>query len=451
MGSGSNPSRSLISSFLIVNKVSDIPFMPAITLYLKVHQPYRLRKMSVFDIGTGLPYFEGVCTSYDETNASILKKVARKSYLPTNNVLLNLLQQHKDFKISMSLSGLFIEQLRAYTPEVLTSFKKLVKTGRVELLGETYYHSLAFLRSPDEFRTQVKMQERVLQRTFGVKPTIFSNTEAAYNNYVGDLVSSLGYKGIITEGADRVLHGRTPNHVYQSPSRRMTILLKNYKLSDDVAFRFSEKKWKEYPLTVDTYVSWINRINGSGEVVNLCMDYETFGEHQWEDSGIFAFLRHLPGKLLEHPDNRFTLPSESVAQFSPRDVLDVPDYITWADTERDLSAWQENAMQKQSFDYVYKLEQDVLATKDEQLIDDWRRLQTSDHFYYMCTKWFEDGDVHKYFNPYESPYEAFINFMNAYHDLKIRVDSYHDSQHQYALKASAQLAAMMKTGALEAR
>ena len=422
--------------------------MPGVSLYLKVHQPYRLRKMSVFDIGSDQDYFVGPCTPYDETNESILKKVSRKSYLPTNQALFELLQEHKDFKVSMSLTGVFVDQLREFEPEVLTSFKRLVKTGRCELLGETYYHSLAFLHSPDEFRKQVKMQENMLTRTFGVKPTIFSNTEAAYSNYIGEQAGSLGYKGIVTEGADRILGDRTPNHVYSSPTSTIKLLLKNYKLSDDIAFRFGETSWKEHPLTVDKFTNWINAVNGSGEVVNLCMDYETFGEHQWEDKGIFEFLRQLPGKILEHPDNTFMTPSEVVGQFEARDTFDTPGYITWADTERDLSAWRENDMQQKAFDHLYALEQEVLESEDKKLIDDWRRMQTSDHFYYMCTKWFADGDVHKYFSPYESPYEAFINFMNAYQDLKLRLEKIKAAREARNQEAADELATAMTAGLL---
>lgn len=356
-------------------------------------------------------------------NEKVLKKVARKSYLPTNKILYKLLKEIPELKISYSFSGVVLEQLEENLPEVLDSFKKLVETGRVEILSETYHHSLAFFYSLSEFERQVEKHEKTVNKVFGKKPDVFRNTELAYNNDLASWAEKRGYKAILAEGWDPVLGWRSPNFVYRpKDAKKIALLLKNYKLSDDVAFRFSEKSWPEWPLTAEKFASWVSSINGSGEIVNLFMDYETFGEHQWEDKGIFEFLKKLPSELLKHPDNDFVTPGEAAERYEPKDDIDVPHIITWADSERDLSAWTGNEIQKSAIDFIYDLEDRVLTTKDESLIEDWRRLQTSDHFYYMCTKWFDDGDVHKYFNPYDSPYDAFISFMNAANDLKLRVN-----------------------------
>lgn len=394
--------------------------MASICLYLHVHQPYRVKRYRFFDITKDHNYFE---TEEDRlNNKKILLKVARKSYLPTNAVLLKLLKRHPEFRVSFSITGTILEQFQQYAPEVLESFQELVKTGRVEIVAETYYHSLAFLYSREEFRRQVQMHTKIIKKLFDYTPTVFRNTELIYSNEVAREVEAMGYKGILAEGADFILGWRSPNWVYQPKGcGKIRLLVKNYKLSDDIAFRFSNKAWDQYPLTAPKFAKWVNQVNGNGEVVNLFMDYETFGEHQWEDTGIFRFLEYLPKYLLQHPDNDFVTPSEAIARYPVRDELDYPHYVSWADTERDLSAWLSNPIQHDAMKHIFAMEKDVLKTKDPAIIDDWRKLTTSDHFYYMCTKWFADGDVHKYFSPYESPYEAFIAFMNAMHDLRLRV------------------------------
>jgi alpha-amylase len=351
-----------------------------------------------------------------------LQKVAHKCYLPTNNLLLKLLDEYPEFKISFSLSGVFLEQIEHDFPEVLDSFKKLVETGQCEILEETYYHSLAFLYSKSEFKAQVQKHSQIVQRLFGVCPKVFRNTELIYNNEVAQEVEKMGYKGIITEGADRVLEWKSPNFLYRPKgTKKIKLLLKNYQLSDDIAFRFSNQAWQDFPLTADKFSNWVNQINGNGEVVNLFMDYETFGEHQWAETGIFEFLKDLPAKILANPDNTFVTPSEAIARFETVGEMDIPDYISWADSERDLSAWRSNEMQVDALQTLYKLETEIKDSGDFELLEDWRKLQTSDHFYYMCTKFWSDGDVHKYFSPYQSPYEAFIYFMNAFHDLQARL------------------------------
>jgi alpha-amylase len=329
---------------------------------------------------------------------------------------------HPDFRISYSLSGVFIEQCEKWAPEVIESFKKLVATGRVELLSETYYHSLSYLFSKEEFKEQVELHRKKIKELFDYEPTIFRNTELIYNNEIANFIEGMGFKGIISEGWDPVLGWRSPNFVYRpTTTKTIKLLMKNYKLSDDIAFRFSNKGWNEWPLTTDKFCQWVNSYNGSGEVINLFMDYETIGEHQWEDTGIFEFLKHLPGALLQHPDNNFKTPSEVIDTYDVKDEIDCHHMISWADLERDLSAWLGNRIQQSSVRRLYTIEKEVKDSKDLTILDDWRKLQTSDHFYYMCTKWFNDGDVHKYFNPYDSPYDSFINFMNIINDLVIRI------------------------------
>jgi alpha-amylase len=395
--------------------------MPAICFYFQVHQPRRVKHYSVFDIGRDHDYFDAKHSDTD--NYKIMRKVSEKCYLPTNALLLELLNQYQDFKISFSLSGIFLEQIEEGFPEVLESFQKLVSTGRAEILSETYYHSLAFLYSRDEFREQVRLHQQIVERLFGVQPTVFRNTELIYNNDLAYEVEQLGYKGIITEGVDRILGWRNSNFLYKPlGSDKIKILLKNYQLSDDIAFRFSNKDWAEHPLTVDKFTSWVNQVNGNGEVVNLFMDYETFGEHQWAESGIFDFLKALPGEVLKYPDNSFATPGEAVYKFSTKDTLDMTDFVSWADSERDLSAWRSNDLQHEALEKIYSLEYRIKQTNDTKLIQDWRRFTTSDHFYYMCTKFWSDGDVHKYFSPYQSPYDAFLHFMNALKDLELRLD-----------------------------
>ncbi len=395
--------------------------MPAVCLYFQVHQPHRLKKYRVFDVGHDHNYFNDQSDT-DLNNRRVLTKVAHKCYLPANELLLELLKKYPGFKVSFSFSGVLLEQLEDYSPETLTSFKRLIATKRVEVLSETYYHSLAFLYSRAEFTSQIRLHQDKIRDLFHVTPRVFRNTELIYNNAIGRHIENLGYQGIIAEGADYILGWRSPNFLYRPlGAQKIKLLLKNYRLSDDIAFRFGERSWAEYPLTAPKFAGWINAVNGNGDVVNLFMDYETFGEHQWQDTGIFEFLRHLPGEILKHPDNSFVTPSEAVRKFPARAELDVPNYVSWADIERDISAWLGNPIQDDAAGKLYALENSVLRAGDPQLISDWRRLQTSDHFYYMCTKWFADGDVHKYFNPYNSPYEAFINFMNVLQDLKLRL------------------------------
>jgi alpha-amylase len=389
--------------------------MASVCFYFQVHQPYRLRNYTIFE--TNSDYFD------EFKNSQICRKVADKCYLPANRLMLELIKKYNGrFRISYSITGTMLEQFEKYAPEVLTSFKDLAATGCVEFLGETYYHSLSSLYSHKEFNDQIDLHTQMIQKHFGQTPRVFRNTELVYNNQIAELVESIGrFNGIIAEGADHVLGYKSPNFVYQPlRCKNLKLLLKNYRLSDDIAFRFSNRGWAEWPLNAPKFAQWVNAINGCGYTLNLFMDYETFGEHQWEDTGIFNFLRHLPEEILRHPDNSFKTPSETIASYAASESLDIPYTVSWADIERDLSAWLGNPMQKNALTELYQLEKMVKNSEDKTIISDWRKLQTSDHFYYMCTKWFSDGDVHKYFNPYDSPYDSYINFMNVMENLYIR-------------------------------
>jgi alpha-amylase len=389
--------------------------MPSVCFYFQVHQPVRLRHYTVFDNND--EYFD------DYKNSSICRKVANKCYLPANRLLLEMIRRFNGrFRIAYSVTGLLLEQLERFCPEVLSTFDALAETGCVEFLAETYYHSLSFLYSREEFVEQINKHIEVINYFFGQKPRVFRNTELIYNNDLAALIESMNcFDAIISEGADHILGYRSPNFVYQPKGcNHLKLLLKNYSLSDDIAFRFSNRNWPQWPLTADKFARWISNVNGNGNVVNLFMDYETFGEHQWEDTGIFDFMRHLPGEILKHPDNNFKTPTEVIQSYGSADTVDVPHIISWADTERDLSAWLGNAMQSNAIHELYRLEKKIKSTRDDKIIADWRKLQTSDHFYYMCTKYFSDGDVHKYFNPYDSPYDSYINFMNVLDHLHSR-------------------------------
>lgn len=389
--------------------------MASVCFYFQVHQPFRLRRFSIFDHGAD--YFD------NPINQEIIRKVANRCYLPANAVLLELIERFGGrFRVAFSLSGMAIEQLQRFAPEALDSFRRLAETGCVEFLAETYYHSLAFLYSREEFVDQLDMHRALMQRLFNQQPTVFRNTELIYNNALAVAASGLGYQGVLCEGADHLLGYRAPTFLYTAPRvEGLKLLLKNYRLSDDIAFRFSERKWSEYPLTAAKYAQWVHQVNGNGYVVNLFLDYETFGEHQWAETGIFEFLRELPDAVLALPDNDFKTPAECIATYPSSGDYDVPHMISWADTDRDLSAWLGNAMQSNALHELYVLEPLVRERGDEALLHDWRRLQTSDHFYYMCTKYFGDAEVHRYFNPYDSPYDSFINFMNVLDNLRGRL------------------------------
>ncbi len=419
--------------------------MASVCFYFQVHQPWRLRRYSVFD--TEPFYFQ------TDANKDICLKVADKCYRPATKLILDMVRANQgNFRVSYAITGTVLDQLEAWAPDVIDTFKALADTGCCEFIGETYYHSLSFLYSREEFRDQVNMHTQRIEDLFGHTPSVFRNTELTYNNDVASFVSGIKdkdgkprFKGMLCEGVDRILGYRSPNFVYRPPNtgegaipgKPFSLLLKNYQLSDDIAFRFSNRGWEEWPLTTEKFAKWVHDINGNGYLCNLFMDYETLGEHQWADTGIFEFLEALPKAIFDVApgENHFITPSEAFEQFDPVGEYDVPHMISWADTERDLSAWLGNSMQSNALHELFKLEHELKDAVAESkragdhrrsetlshVLDDWRRLTTSDHFYYMCTKYFADGDVHKYFNPYDSPYDSYINFMNVMDNLRVRL------------------------------
>lgn len=389
----------------------------AVCFYFEVHQPFRLRPYHFFDIGHSSSYFD------DARNRQIMQKVTHKCYLPATRLLRKLVDRYGgDFRISYSISGTALEQFELYAPEVLDEFRALAATGHVDFLAETYYHSLSALFSEREFRAQVEAQTGALKRLFGVVPRSFRNTELIFNNHIAWLAGELGFKAILAEGIERMLGWRSPNFPYRPRYRRdIVALLKNYRLSDDIAFRFSQKSWSEHPLTAEKFARWCHDVAGNGTIINLFMDYETLGEHQWEDTGIFQFMEKLPELVLRHPDYRFLTVTEAATQLQAVGEVESDDPISWADTERDVSAWLGNSIQNTAIHALYEIEEAVYDRDDGELFHIFRKLQTSDHFYYMCTKYFNDGDVHKYFSPYGTPHEAYVYFMNALADLRERL------------------------------
>lgn len=390
----------------------------SICLYFQVHQPHRLRLYRFFDIGKNSFYYD------DFSNKTILRRVAERCYLPANRLMAELIEKHKGaFKITYSITGSVIEQFEKFAPEVIESFKELAKTGCVEFLAETYSHSLASLISESEFREQVALHDNKIFDLFGVRPQVFRNTELIYSDKIGSIVAEMGYSAMLTEGARHVLGWKSPNYLYTNAiNPRLKLLLKNFNLSDDIAFRFSNQSWSNWPLTAEKYAVWLAQALEKDDIVNLFMDYETFGEHQNASTGIFDFMRHLPAEVMRYKKIKFNTPQEICIKHQPVAPLHVPFPISWADEERDTSAWIGNELQNEAFDKLYSAEERVKATGDKDLLTDFRRLQESDHFYYMCTKFFSDGAVHKYFNPYDTPYEAFINYMNVLSDFLLRCD-----------------------------
>lgn len=395
--------------------------MRAICLYLHIHQPIRYREYSIFDVANDSNYYND---HYDsrQSNERIFKKVANKSYRPMLNLLESNMQRFPEFKVSFSITGTWLEQAERWAPELIAQIDRMVKSGQAEIVGETYYHSLAYFYNLDEFNDQVLMHSQKIERLFGVTPKVFRNTEFAYNDSLAKWADEKGYKGILAEGWDKILGWRSPNHVYRPAGcENIKLLLKNYRLSDDIAFRFSNRAWAEWPLTVPKYTDWINMDCLSGNLINLFMDFETFGEHQWEDTGIFNFMNAFISDWLSKYENKFVTVSEACDLYEPADEISMPDTITWADTERDLSAWLSNKMQVSAMQELYSLRDQILSTNDGQLIADWRYLTTSDHPYSMCTKYWNDGDVHAYFSAYASPYESFMYFMNVLRDIEFRI------------------------------
>ncbi len=392
--------------------------MTSICMYFEVHQPMRLNRFSVFNIGNNAGtsnYFN------NKLNHEIFEKVAKKCYLPTNNLLLNLINEFDGkFRISFSLTGTFVEYCERFMPSVIDSFKKLFATGAVDMIEETYFHSLSGLYDDlDEFEEQIMMHRQMIKRLFNYEPKVFRNTEAIYDNRIAKKIGEMGYKGIITEGTEKILGWRSPNYLYRPINSDIKVLLRNYSLSDDIGFRFSSRHWPGFPLTADKYARWMSRCEG--DLINLFIDYETFGEHQWTETGIFDFLGHLPNEALKHEQLDFVTVSEAVDRYQPVGEIDVPWAISWADADRDVSTWLGNDMQFACFNELKDIGKKLKKRGDEELLNVWRRLQTSDHLYYVSTKGLEDGDVHAYFSHYDGPYDGFINYMNVLQDLKQKI------------------------------
>ena len=390
----------------------------AICFYFQVHQPFRLKRYRFFDLGNDHYYYD------DYSNESILRKVADKCYLPANKMMLDLIQKYRGkFRVAYSITGLAINQFRLYAPEVLDSFRKLADTGMVEFLAETSSHSLASLKSRSEFERQVRQHSEMMKEFLGVEPSSFRNTELIYSDEIGSWVADMGFKSILTEGAKHIMGWKSPNFLYcNAVNPRLKVLLRNFVLSDDIAFRFSNREWNEWPLTAEKYASWIDRLAPGSEVLNIFLDYETFGEHNWKESGIFDFLGHLPAAIIKKTSFRFMTPTEIADTLQPVSAINIHSPISWADEERDITAWHGNELQVAALEKLYSLARKVNKCEDGKIKKDWSYLQSSDHFYYMATKFFSDGAVHAYFNPYETPYDAFMNYMNVLSDFEIRLN-----------------------------
>jgi len=394
--------------------------MRSICLYFQVHQPFRLRTYRFFNIGQDHHYYD------DYQNRHIIRRVAEKSYLPANKLMLELIKEFGSaFRLSYSISGTALEQLQTHVPEVIKSFQALAETGQVEFISETYAHSLASLRNKEEFIRQVELHRKKTEELFGYKPLTFRNTELIYSDQIGEMVAEMGFHTMLTEGAKHILGWKSPNYMYcNTINPKLKVLLRNFQLSDDLTFRFSNQDWSEWPLTTEKFVKWLSKVEKKEEVVNLFLDYETIGEHQWKETGIFDFFRHLPSTVFSKSNFKFSTPENLYHELQPVAAISVPHAISWADEERDLTAWLGNELQDEAFAKLYSYEQKLKECTCPELQKDWLYLQTSNHFYYMCTKWFSSGEVHKYFNPYGSPYEAFINYMNVLSDFMIRVDEH---------------------------
>ncbi len=385
-----------------------------ICLYFQVHQPYRLRSYNYFDVGREHHYFD------DSQNYGLLQRISEKCYLPATAMLLGLLERHPQFAVSFSLSGCLLQQLRDSFPQVRESFRRLAATGRVEFLSETSHHSLAWLASKEEFVEQIALHSKRILEDFGVEPTVFRNTELIYSDELAVYLEEKNYRGVLADGVEPLMGNRSPHFVYRAATPRgLPLLLRDYRLSDDIAFRFSNRRWEEWPLTAEKYDRWVAGL--SGEILSLFMDFETFGEHQWRETGIFEFFEAWVNLYLSRSGARFLTPFRAIEELTTRDVLSAPRLLSWADEARDLSAWQGNELQRDALRRLFALEARVKASGSEELLRDFRRLSTSDHFYYMATKSYGDGEVHAYFSPFESPYEAYMVYMHILSDLERRL------------------------------
>jgi alpha-amylase len=386
-----------------------------LNLYFQVHQPRRLGKFQFFDIGSATPYFD------DGLNKQILCRVADECYLPATKMLLDLIGKFPQLRITFSVSGVALEQFQLYAPSVIKRFRQLAATGCVEFLAETYYHSLSYFLDREEFIEQVKLHRQKVYELIGFWPKIARNTELIYSDDIGETFADLNFQGVFIDGIESVLNGKTPNALYRHPSKSLILFPRNFRLSDDIAFRYSDRDWTDWPLTPGKFYRWLRSIPSNEKFVCLGMDFETFGEHQKAETGIFDFFQNWIS--LTACEGRFTFatPSEIAGEVSNPQVITTTKPISWADGARDLSAWLGNNMQRDAFESLYKFRRSILGSGNESLINTYRHLQTSDHFYYMSTKHGQDGNVHQYFSPYKSPYEAFMNYMNVIADLELRL------------------------------
>ncbi len=391
--------------------------MKAICFYFQIHQPFRLKNYRFLDIGNDHYYYD------DFANEEIITRIAQRSYIPANNMLLEMIKENgKNFKVAFSITGIALEQLEHYVPEFIDSMKELAATGCVEFLSETYAHSLCSLIDADEFKAQVKAHDNKIYQLFGQHPKVFRNTELIYSDDISMIVNSMGFKGIITEGAKHILGWKSPNYLYASAAvPRLKLLLKNSKLSNDIAFRFSDTSWSEFPLVADKYINWIAKLPQEEQIINLFMNYETFGEMQSRESGIFDFMKALP-RFAAEKGIEFWTPTEAVTKLKSVGELAVPYPMSWSDEARDTSAWLGNTLQDEAFNKLFSVGERVRLCTDRRLQQDWNYLQASDHFFYMCTKHMNDGAVHSHFSPYETPYQAFTNYMNVLSDFIVRVE-----------------------------
>jgi alpha-amylase len=393
--------------------------MRTICLYFQIHQPFRLKRYRFFNIGNDHYYYD------DYLNESIISRIAERSFLQANKVIGQIIREFgTQFKVAFSISGVTLDQLELYAPEVIESFVKLSKTGSVEFLSETYSHSLAALKNKEEFKKQVNEHREKIKSLFGQEPKVFRNTELIYSDRIGADVAEMGFIAMLTEGAKHVLGWKSPNYLYcNSINPRLKILLRNFRMSDDISFRFSNKGWSEFPLTAEKFADWLKKLDKKEETVNLFIDYETFGEHQWMESGIFEFLKALPKVVYKSTNFSFSTPTEIANSLLPVSTISVPYPISWADEERDLTAWLGNELQVDAFNRLYSITDKVNRCTDEKILKDWRYLQSSDHFYFMSTKFFTAGATQAYYNPYETPYDAYINYMNVLSDFILRVNA----------------------------
>ncbi|MEM2447178.1 MAG: DUF5752 family protein [Candidatus Bathyarchaeia archaeon] len=406
-------------------KLTDVVFV------FEVHQPHRLKKDYFWkgEIFKRLKKKELFNYYFDHSlDREIFERACRKCYFPSNKILLDLIDEHKrekkQVKFSFSISGIFLEQCEMFNKDLLESFKQLAETGCVEFLNQTYYHSLASIYpEKSEFIEQVKMHRQAMMDLLGYTPQVFENTELIYNNVIAKTVEELGFIGIFTEGTERILHGKSPNYLYKPRGcKKIKVLLRNYKLTDDIGFRFSARWWSEWPLTADKYASWLAAT--PGHCIIIFPDYETFGEHHWPETGIHEFLRHLPKEILKWENLQMATPSEVVRRYAPIGEIDVPEVggtVSWADLERDTSCWLGNAMQWAYYNSVKRLEPLVKEMGDEDFLKIWRYFQTSDHLYYMFTAGGAPGEVHSYFSPFNTPVDAYVTAQAAILDFENRV------------------------------